>query len=337
MQQIAASQGRHCPPLSAAYRFSNAWREFASVGTAARHGAGRTDHDRRSGGNHAVSPLCVAKSASAPKIKDFRGGRCTLSGRRYRSGTDFAIDFFGDSACRREIAAPSHSGMCIGVTAFYSGRDQQSGDPAGCIPLSCPFRLGNCFGAFCGARRLRSFCTLSGSGARSGPPRKAASCLGSRAPRFPVGMAPVAVFHPDDVKREKARRTPPAYAAPSSAELPVYRESNMSARVAPVNRQIPIAKDLGAGSFDMQTKLLGAEVTITLQIPAEVLDWFQRQANNRKGDVPARQALLEVLFSGYLEGCEEELQAKTHLLNVYAVRHGTIPVEEPGEESKTAK
>jgi hypothetical protein len=140
------------------------------------------------------------------------------------------------------------------------------------------------------------------------------------------GLATVAIFHPGDIQREKQRRMAPVCVVPSRVELPVDQESNMSTKAA-------LGKDLG----DMQSKLLGADVTLTLQMPAHVLDWFKKQGKNREGDMTAGQAILEYLFSEYLEGCGEELQAKTHLLDTYAVRFGRRPPEERGEESNTAR
>ena len=151
-----------------------------------------------------------------------------------------------------------------------------------------------------------------------------------------VGMAPVAVFHPRDVQQEKERRTA-ADVIPSKVEVPVNQQSNMFNRAVRMNHETQLDKDLCAPSIDMQNKLLGADVTITLRMPAEVLDWFKKQGKNRKGDMPPGQVILESLFSVYLEGCGEELQAKTHLLNTYAVRFGTRPSEEPDEESTVVK
>jgi hypothetical protein len=73
----------------------------------------------------------------------------------------------------------------VWITAVSTAaRDQQSGDPFGCVPLYCAF-VSALLRGFCGARRLRSFCFALAPfrwlPPRAGPPRNAASCLGSRA------------------------------------------------------------------------------------------------------------------------------------------------------------
>jgi hypothetical protein len=65
------------------------------------------------------SSLYVEKLISAPEIIDSGLAPQFFKETLNRtSGTDFAIDFFGDCVCQREIAAQSHSRMCIAVDAW---------------------------------------------------------------------------------------------------------------------------------------------------------------------------------------------------------------------------
>ena len=73
-----------------------------------------------------ISVLCFevklavrSQIGSAPEIIDFRAGAQFVKETLNRtSGTDFAIDFFGDCVCQREIAAQSHSRMCIAIDVW---------------------------------------------------------------------------------------------------------------------------------------------------------------------------------------------------------------------------
>src|SRR5262245_53521743 len=93
----------------------------------------------------------------------------------------FATAALGTRRRLPERRSPIDDGLAYGVpTAAATSLNR---DPSVAF-LSCPLSR-HCFGGLCGARRLRSFCFALAPFRfwlpRSGPPRKAASCLGSRA------------------------------------------------------------------------------------------------------------------------------------------------------------
>jgi hypothetical protein len=138
-----------------------------------------------------------------------------------------------------------------------------------------------------------------------------------------VGMAPVAVFRPEDIKREKARRAGTTY-------VPVGQESNLTA-----THDSKMALPPDSAALERSRKLLRADSTLTFGASIVIVDWLREIAQS--AGVTLDQAIRDLVISVYLDRRKDYLLTQLQMLQDDAACFRNRPAEEPGEESKTAK
>jgi hypothetical protein len=117
-----------------------------------------------------------------------------------------------------------------------------------------------------------------------------------------VGMAPVAVFHPGDVQREKERRMGTTNVVP--LDLPVGQESNMSSGIVRASRNTGAAKGIRTTSF-------GAATSDWLRLPTPVEDWVREQSQCSAYGAPLVQVLIDFAFAAYMKARPDEPPSKS--------------------------